>query len=175
MLNMMVVLEGRGRSEAYVSTVTSVYKEAVTTCARGEWSPEKVAAWEEELLRVFNRQFWHGGYYLGEEWDTWSGCSNSLALEQRHHLGRIMRWYPKAQVADIRLEALPLSPGDKIEITGPTTGIVRLTVPELRYDDETGTTLVVTTAPKGVRALIATPEKVRHGDKVYLVTRRKLK
>ena len=168
-------LEGRGRSEAYVSTVTSVYKEAVTTCARGEWQPEKVAAWEEKLLHVFNRQFWHGGYYLGEEWETWSGCSNSLALEQRHHLGRIMRWYPKVQVADIRLEALPLSPGDKIEITGPTTGIVRLTVEEVRCDDENGVTQIVPTVPKGGHALVSVPEKVRHGDKVYLVTRRKLK
>nr|MBR1997277.1 U32 family peptidase [Akkermansia sp.] len=168
-------LEGRGRSEAYVSTVTSVYKEAVTACAKGEWSPEKVYAWEAELQRVFNRQFWHGGYYLGEEWETWSGCSNSLALEQRHHLGRVMRWYPKAKVAEIRLEAHPLSPGDKIEITGCTTGIVRLTVPEVRCDDENGVTQIVETAPKGALALIALDTKVRHGDKVYLITRRKLK
>ena len=104
-------LEGRGRSEAYVSTVTEVYKEAVTDCAAGTWSPEKVAAWEDRLLHVFNRQFWHGGYYLGEEWDTWSGCSNSLALEQRRHMGRVMRWYAKAGVAEIRLEAEPVSPG----------------------------------------------------------------
>ena len=135
--------------EAYVSTVTSVYKEAVQCCAAGEWSPEKVAAWEEELLRVFNRQFWHGGYYLGEEWDTWSGCSNSLALEQRQHLGRVMRWYAKIGVAEIRLEAGPVSPGDKIEITGVTTGIVRVTVPEVRCDNESGETQVVQVAPKG--------------------------
>lgn len=167
-------LEGRGRSEAYVSTVTQVYKEAVSDCAAGTWSPEKVAAWEERLLHVFNRHFWHGGYYLGEEWDTWSGCSNSLALEQRRHLGRVMRWYAKAGVAEIRLEAEPLSPGDKIEITGCTTGIVRVLVSEVRCDDEQGVTQIVPTAPKGATALIAVPQKVRHGDKVYLVTRRKL-
>jgi putative protease len=86
-----------------------------------------------------------------------------------------MRWYPKVQVADIRLEALPLSPGDKIEITGPTTGIVRLTVAEVRCDDENGVTQIVPTVPKGGNALVSVPEKVRHGDKVYLVTRRKLK
>ncbi len=167
-------LEGRGRSEAYVSTVTQVYKEAVSDCAAGAWSPEKVADWEERLLHVFNRQFWHGGYYLGEEWDTWSGCSNSLALEQRRHMGRVMRWYAKAGVAEIRLEAEPVSPGDKIEITGCTTGIVRVTVPEVRCDDENGVTQIVPSAPKGATALIAVPQKVRHGDKVYLVTRRKL-
>lgn len=167
-------LEGRGRSEAYVSTVTAVYKEAVSDCAAGIWSPEKVSAREERLLHVFNRQFWHGGYYLGEEWDTWSGCSNSLALEQRRHMGRVMRWYPKVGVAEIRLEAEPVSPGDKIEITGCTTGIVRVTVSEVRCDDENGVTQIVPTAPKGATALIAVQQKVRHGDKVYLVTRRKL-
>lgn len=167
-------LEGRGRSEAYVSTVTQVYKEAVQCCARGEWSPDKVPVWEERLLQVFNRKFWHGGYYLGEEWDTWSGVSNSLALEQRRHLGRVMRWYPAAKVAEIRLEAEPLSVGDRIEITGCTTGIVRLVVPELRMDDEAGVTHSVTTVPKGAHALVAVESKVRHGDKAYLVTRRTL-
>lgn len=167
-------LEGRGRSEAYVSTVTAVYKEATQCCARGEWTPERVPVWEERLLRVFNRHFWHGGYYLGDKWDTWSGCSNSLSLEQRRHMGRVMRWYPRAGVAEIRLEAEPVSVGDKIEITGCTTGIVRVVVPEVRYDDESGVTRTVQTAPKGAHALIAVPLKVRHGDKVYLVTRRKL-
>lgn len=167
-------LEGRGRSEAYVSTVTRVYKEAVQACAAGQWSPEKVAAWEKELLHVFNRQFWHGGYYLGEDWDMWSGCSNSLALEQRQHLGRVVRWYAKANVAEIRLEAGSVSVGDKLEITGCTTGIVRLVVPAVRCDDEQGVTHEVSMAPKGAIALIAVPQKVRHGDKVYTVTRRKL-
>lgn len=167
-------LEGRGRSEAYVSTVTRVYKEAVNACRAGQWSPERVAAWEAELQQVFNRQFWHGGYYLGEEWSTWSGCSNSLALEQRCHLGRVMRWYATPQVAEIRLEADALSAGDKIEITGPTTGIVRLIVPEVRADDENGITRTVGTVPKGAHALVRVETKVRHGDKVYLVTRRKL-
>lgn len=167
-------LEGRGRSEAYVSTVTQVYKEAVAACAAGAWNPGKVAVWEAELQRVFNRQFWHGGYYLGESWDTWSGCSNSLALEQRRHLGRVVRWYPKAKVAEIRLEASPLAVGDKMEITGCTTGIVRVVVAELRCDDENGVTHSVGSAPKGAVALVPVETKLRHGDKVYLVERRKL-
>lgn len=167
-------LEGRGRSEAYVSTVTQVYKEAVAACAAGTWDPGKVAAWEAELQRVFNRQFWHGGYYLGESWDTWSGCSNSLALEQRRHLGRVQRWYSKAKVAEIRLEAAPLAIGDKMEITGCTTGIVRVEVAELRCDDENGVAQAVGSAPKGAVALVPVETKLRHGDKVYLVERRKL-
>lgn len=167
-------LEGRGRSESYVSTVTSVYKEAAQACLAGEWTAEKVAAWEERLKNVFNRQFWHGGYYLGEEWETWSGKSNSLALEQRSHLGRVLRWYPKAGVAEIKLEAASLSPGEQIEITGQTTGVVRLQVEEVRCDDESGETRAVGNAPKGSVALVATKQKVRRGDKVYTINRRML-
>lgn len=167
-------LEGRGRSESYVSTVTQVYKEAVQDCADGRWSPEKVPAWETRLQQVFNRQFWHGGYYLGESWETWSGCSNSLALEQRQHLGRVQRYYVRAGVAEICLEAGALTTGDRLEITGRTTGIVRVEVGEVRMDDEAGNTQAVDVAPKGAIALVAVPQKVRHGDKVYQVTRRKM-
>lgn len=167
-------LEGRGRSESYVATVTAVYKEATQAYLAGEWGAEQVAAWEERLHHVFNRQFWHGGYYLGEEWETWSGRSHSMALEQRNHLGRIVRWYPKAGVAEIRLEASSLSPGDQIEVTGPTTGVVRIEVSAVRCDDAEGITREVSSAPKGSIALVATAQKVRRGDKVYTVTRRML-
>ena len=167
-------LEGRGRSEAYVSTVTAVYKEATQACVQGTWSPEQVPIWEARLQQVFNRQFWHGGYYLGEDWDTWSGRSNSMALEQRQHLGRVLRWYPRAQVAEIRLEAAPLSAGELIEITGGTTGVVRLRVPSVRCDDADGATREVEQAPKGAVALVAVEQKVRRGDKVYTVTRRRM-
>lgn len=167
-------LEGRGRSEGYVSTVTQVYREALEACSAGTWSPEKVAAWEAQLLRVFNRQFWHGGYYLGEDWDTWGGTANSLALEQRQHLGRVKSYYARPGIAVLKLEAADLKQGDRLEITGTTTGIVRLTADEVREDTESGETTPVPCVTKGNTAYVAVPQKVRHGDKVYLVTRRKL-
>lgn len=167
-------IEGRGRSENYVSTVTSVYKEAVQACLRGEWSPERVAGWEARLRCVFNRDFWHGGYYLGEEWETWSGRSGSLALEQRQFTGRILRWFAKVGVAEIRLESNSLSPGDVIEITGATTGVVRQQVVAVRADDAEGHTREVSCAPKGSVALVRVEQKVRRGDKVYSVSRRML-
>ena len=166
--------EGRGRSESYVSVVTSVYKEAVQACASGAWEEAKVRAWEERLRTVYNRQFWHGGYYLGEEWEMWSGRPDSRALEQRMHLGRVLRWYPRAGVAELRLEAGSLSAGQLLEITGPTTGALRLVAPAVHSDGEDGVTREVDCAPKGSVALIAVSRKVRRGDKVYTVGRRKL-
>ncbi len=167
-------LEGRGRSASYVSTVTEVYREAVAACREGSFTRERALEWEQRLLRVFNRQFWDGGYYLGEDWSMWSGCSNNIALEQRRHLGKVVRWYARAGVAEIRLEADDVCPGDTIEITGPTTGVVRLVVPEVRWDAPQGVTRVVERCPKGQVALIAVPRKLRHGDKAYRIVPRKL-
>lgn len=165
-------LEGRGRSESYVSTVTAVYREAVQACAAGTWSEALVPGWEARLQSVYNRGFWHGGYYLGEPWEMWSGKPDTRAPERRSHLGRVLRWFPRVGVAEIRLEAAALSPGDTVEFTGPTTGVVRLCVPEVRCDDEQGITHAVPQAPKGSVALVATGIKVRRGDKVYAIERR---
>ncbi len=167
-------LEGRGRSESYVSTVTSVYREAACAWANGSWSQEKVQAWESRLRRVFNRDFWHGGYYLGEPWETWSGSAGSRSPEQREYLGRVVRFFAHVKVAEIALDAANLSLGARIEIVGPTTGVLRHTVESMRCDDAMGVARDASFVPKGKNALIPLPSKVRRSDKVFLITERQL-
>ena len=167
-------LEGRGRSAAYVSTVTAVYREASQAWARGDWNEQHVQAWEERLRSVFNRSFWHGGYYLGELWDGWSGAPGSHAAEQRDFTGTVLKFYPRVGVAEIRLNASDLQTDAIVEITGPTTGILRHTITDMRADDPTGATLPVSHASKGSVVLVQLPQKVRRGDKVYTVRTRKL-
>ena len=48
-------LEGRARGPEYVRTVTACYKEAVQAYCAGNFTEEKVAAWDERLRTVFNR------------------------------------------------------------------------------------------------------------------------
>ena len=167
-------LEGRGRSETYVSTVTAVYKEASQAWKGGEWSMEKVKDWEERLRLVFNRDFWHGGYYLGEPWKIWSGSAGSRSPEKREHLGRVLRFFAQPSVAEISIEAADLCSGAEIEITGPTTGVLRHKIHSMRCDDASGVAQETTSVPKGARALIPLPQKVRRGDKVFLITKRHL-
>lgn len=167
-------LEGRGRSAAYVSVVTSVYREAAQAWARGAWNERQVQVWEERLRGVFNRSFWHGGYYLAEDWTVWSGAPGSQATEQRRFLGTVRKFYPRAGVAEIFLNADDLQIGSAIEITGPTTGFVRHTVTDMRCDDASGHAQSVTLALKGTNVLIRLSDKVRHGDKVYHVEPRRL-
>ncbi len=166
-------LEGRGRSEDYVAAVTRVYKEAVQACREGAFSSEKAAVWEAQLHAVFNRDFWHGGYYLGEEWGEWSGCSNSRATEQRVHAAKVTRYYAKNGVAELYLEALGLEAGQQILVCGPSTGALRMEVAEMRQDVD-GETRCVAFAPKGATVYVAVPERVRRNDRVYLVQPRTL-
>ena len=60
-------IEGRGRSPDYVHTVVSTYNEAIESYLGGTYSKEKIDLWIKSLETVFNRGFWHGGYYLGKE------------------------------------------------------------------------------------------------------------
>lgn len=166
-------LEGRGRSEDYVAAVTRVYKEAVQACREGAFTPERVEAWEARLHGVFNRDFWHGGYYLGEAWGEWSGCSNSRATEQRVHAAKVTRFYAKNGVAELFLEALGLEEGQSILVCGPSTGALRVEVTEMRQDVD-GVTQRVAAAPKGAMVYVAVPERVRRNDRVYLVQPRAL-
>lgn len=166
-------LEGRGRSEDYVATVTSVYREAVDAWSRHEFTPGKAAAWEERLRSVFNRDFWQGGYYLGEPWGEWSGCSNSQASQQKVHVAKITRYYTQSGVAELYLEAGDLSVGQHLVICGPTTGAMHVEVEEIRQDVE-GETVTVSRAAKATTAYMAVPGRVRRNDRVYVLQPRRL-
>ncbi len=166
-------IEGRGRSEDYVSTVTAVYREAVDAWRRGIFSEEAALEWENRLRRVYNRGFWQGGYYLGEPWEAWSGGSDSRAFERRLHAARVTRYYARQNVAELCLEASGLACGQTILICGPSTGALRTEIAELRQDVD-GQTLSVFSAPKGSTVCVAVPRRVRRNDRVYLAQPRRL-
>lgn len=161
-------LEGRGRSADYVGAVTSCYREAVEACRDGSYGPEKIDAWLKRLGEVFNRGFWHGGYYLGEKLGEWTGSGNSRALKRKVHVGRVNHYFPKLRVAELSIEAVDLEQGREIMITGPTTGAVQFSVDELRVDGAS-----VRVAGKPVLASTPVPVKVRRNDQIYLLEPRK--
>ena len=156
-------IEGRARSAEYVLTVTRVYKEALQTVLSGTFSEEKVKAWDAQLSRVFNRGFW-SGYYLGKNAGEWSESYGSQATERKVYIGRGVTYYSRLGVAEFRLEAGGFKKGDKLLITGPTTGAVYVTPDDFRYDR---TPLEV--AEKGHNVSFAVPEKVRPSDKLFRI------
>jgi putative protease len=161
-------LEGRGRSADYVDAVTSCYREAVEACRDGSFGPEKIDGWLERLLDVFNRGFWHGGYYLGEKLGEWTGSGNSQARLRKIHVGRVSHYFPQLKVAELSVEAVNLEKGREIMVTGPTTGAIRFFADELRVGGQS-----VQVAEKPVLASVPVPVKVRPNDQVYLLETRK--
>ena len=154
-------IEGRARGPEYVKTVVSSYSEAISSVLNGSYSQEKIDQWDQRLASVFNRGFWDG-YYLGQKLGEWSANYGSLATRKKVYLGKGTNYFPKIGVAEFVLETKSLKVGDEILITGPTTGVVEMTVPEIRVDLQR-----VEEAQKGDRLSIPIKEKIRRSDKLY--------
>ena len=73
-----------------------------------------------------------------------------------------MKYFSKLGVAEFTVEANTFKVGDKMLITGPTTGVIYVTVNEIH--DDYGP---VEVAEQGTRVSIAVPEKVRPSDKLF--------
>lgn len=154
-------IEGRARGAEYVYTVVKCYKEAIQSVLDGTFTEEKKNEWDERLATVFNRGFWDG-YYQGQRLGEWNKNYGSNATERKVYVGKGVKYFSKLGVAEFTCEACEFSVGDKMLITGPTTGVMYVTVEEI-HDD----THAVETAQKGTRVSFKVPDKVRPSDKLF--------
>ncbi len=154
-------IEGRARGPEYVHTVITCYKEAIRSVLEGTFTEEKKDEWDKRLATVFNRGFWDG-YYQGQTLGEWNKHYGSCATERKVYVGKGIKYFSKLGVAEFAIEAGDFSVGDKLLITGPTTGAMYLNAEEIRYDLNP-----VNTASKGQRISIPVPSKVRPSDKLY--------
>jgi putative protease len=154
-------IEGRARGPEYVKTVVECYKEAIQACVDGQFTDEKIAAWDERLRTVFNRGFWDG-YYLGQRLGEWSKNYGSEATEKKVYVGKGIKYFSNIGVAEFQVEAAELKVGDKILITGPTTGAVYAMLDEARVDLKP-----VDTVKQGERFSFKIADKIRPSDKLF--------
>ena len=154
-------IEGRARSGEYVKRVVECYDAALHAIEEGTYTPEQAAQWKEQLQTVFNRGFW-SGYYMGERSGEWSRKYGSSATMRKLFIGKITNFFAHIGVAEIAVEANPVSVGEEVFVSGETTGIVEFTVDEIRVALHP-----VAEAPQGVFCSIKTPQPVRRGDKLY--------
>lgn len=154
-------IEGRARPGEYVKRVCECYNEAIEAILDGSYSEEKISVWKEKLATVFNRGFW-GGYYLGQRLGEWSRNYGSSATYTKVYVGKVTNYYAKLGVAEILIEASPLSVGEEVILCGETTGVVEMTISEIREDLKN-----VDKVLQGVKCSIPTPDLVRRGDKLY--------
>ncbi len=156
-------LEGRGRSADYVSTVTKTYREAVDSVHQGTYTKEKIEKWVQELATVFNRGFWHGGYYLGKKLGEWSGVYGSRSSKVKTYIGVGKKFYKKISVGEFLIETGELCEGDEVVITGPTTGALKIKIKDLRVDG-----VPSKTSSKGDLITFPVPERIRKNDKLFV-------
>ena len=156
-------IEGRARGPEYVSTVAGCYNEALEAYLAGEFTEEKKDAWDERLKTVFNRGFWDG-YYQGQKLGEWSNIYGSQATERKVYIGKAIKYFSNLGVGEFHIEAGEVKAGDKILITGPTTGAVYIELDDPRVNMES-----VETVRKGDRVSFKVPGKVRPSDKLYRI------
>jgi len=126
-------IEGRARSSEYVKRCASCYRRAADAVCDGEYTPALASSLREELSEVFNRGFWDG-YYQGARLGEWSTAYGSSASKKKVYCGKVTNWFGKLGVAEILIESAPLKVGDRVLITGSTTGVVEYVIPEIRVD-----------------------------------------
>lgn len=156
-------IEGRGRSADYVYTTVQCYREAADALDNGTYTKEKIGAWRDRLATVFNRGFWDG-YYMGRKLGEWSNIDGSRATQKKIFLGTASKYYPRMSVAEFKLETAGISVGDKVLLTGPTTGIIYDAISSIHRDNGP-----VEQAAKGDTISIPMSQKVRPGDKLYKI------
>ena len=154
-------IEGRARGPEYVHTVVGCYKEAVRSVLEGTFTEDRKDQWDKRLATVFNRGFWDG-YYQGQTLGEWNKHYGSNATEKKVYIGKGVRFFSKLGVAEFSVEAAEFRPGDRLLITGPTTGVMYVTPEEIHGDNG-----AVDVAMKGTRISIAVPDKVRQSDKLF--------
>ncbi len=160
-------IEGRARNANYVKTCVEAYREAVDAYAAGKYDDALKRRLRDKVETVFHREFSEGLYFGRPGTGQFTDSENSLATTVKRHVGIVIDYFLKAGIAQIKVQDRPLATGDRIQIHGPTTGVVELTAGELRRDDA-----VLDRALKGEWVTLKAP-RCRVGDKVFFVESRK--
>lgn len=158
-------IEGRGRAPEYVATVIKTYREAIDAYYDNSYSAEKVEGWMKDLEKVYNRGFW-SGYYLGQKLGEWSEGSGSHATQKKVYVGKGAHYFPKPGIGEFKIEAYDIKVGDRILVTGPTTGVKEFDLEELMVNDEKSEI-----ATKGDSCTIPLDFRLRLSDKLYKIVK----
>jgi putative protease len=151
-------IEGRNRDPRYIDTIVRIYRKALDK----KLTREEIEGSIEELQKVYNKGF-SSGFYLGPPTsDDFSDIEDSSATERKQFVGKITHYYPKINVATIKLVS-ELKVGDSIIVIGETTGITHSKVESMEIHNKS-----VNSGTKGQEVGIKLP-LVRKNEEVYVI------
>ncbi len=156
-------IEGRNRSAEYVKTVVSAYRKALDKTL----TSKEIDSGIEDLRKVYNREF-SSGFYLGlPTSDDFTKSEDGDAQERKLVLGQVVKYWPKAKAAAIKIHSNSLHLNDEIYIIGKDTGLLRVKVDRIEIDRNP-----LDKAWKGMLVGISTPP-CKKGDSVFLIQKKK--
>ncbi|HIQ49140.1 MAG TPA: U32 family peptidase [Aquifex aeolicus] len=153
-------IEGRSKNPDYVYMVTKAYRTARDALLEGRFDEKLRSQLIDMVSRVYHRE-WDNGFYFGK---ASFGLNESIAKEKKVYIGKVQKFYPRISVAEVKVESGEIKLGDTIHIIGKKTGVVRQKVESIHLDRKP-----VQSARKGDIIGLKTVERVREGDKVYLI------
>jgi U32 family peptidase len=168
-------IEGRNRSPEYVKKVIETYREVIdfyvenkSKIKRSKQKADEFLELKkrgvEELKTVYNRGF-SNGFYLGKPINEWTHSYGSQATQKKVHLGKVVHFYSKIKVAEIKIEAKQtLRIKDKILIQGDKTGLVEQVVSSMEFENKQ-----IRKAEQGETIAVSCDKAVKKGDTVYKV------
>jgi len=155
-------IEGRNRPPEYVRAVVSAYRQALDK----ELSEDELKELIGQMKAVYNRGF-SPGFYLGlPTSDDFTKTEDGEAKEKKLSLGRIMKYWPKIQVAAVQITTNQLKLGDEIYIIGKNTGVLRSKINRIEIDHK-----AVNKGEKGMLVAIKVP-KCHIRDEVFLIKKK---
>ncbi len=157
-------IEGRGRPAEYVRAVVSAYREALDAVLAGRFTPEFATPLVERCAAVYHRRFGEGLFHGRPGARQFTDNDENLATRVKRHVGVVERDWPRAGMAQIRVQDRTFRVGDTLCVQGPRTGDATFAVASIRHDDE-----VWDEARKGDWCTVPRPSPVRPGDRVYAV------
>ena len=157
-------IEGRRRDPRYIRVTSKCYREAVEAFAAGKFTKNKVQQWKRELSEVYNREF-STGFYFGEPGKEGInyGHDGNVSKIKKIAVGKVVHYYPKIKVAEIKLSDHILQLGQQILIEGNTTYI------EQAVDSMQINKKDIKNGKKGERIAMRVKNRVRINDKVFLL------
>ena len=156
-------IEGRNRSPEYVHTVVGAYREALNALRDGCLDAARKEALVTRCRSVFNREFCVGHYYGRPTPGDFTKGEGNRATSLKGFVGIVRNYYKQAGIVEIEVQDTSFRVGDTLLVLGETTGLVTLTVPEIRREQKQ-----LQEAPRNrITVTVPLATRVRIGDKVY--------
>jgi putative protease len=157
-------IEGRRRDAKYIEVTSRCYREAIDSYFNKTFTIEKTNKWKKELEGIYNRGYSTGFYFSipGKEGIGFDKADNVSSVK-KVYVGDIVHYYPQKKVGALNLKHIGIKINDHIVIEGEKT-FIEQNISSIHLDDKS-----VNKAPKGKEVGIMINQKVKKGDKVFIL------